>query len=459
MRNRLPLRFPLPFPLLLLALGLAAGACSDTAAPEEATTQAAAPTPAEKEATKASGHGAHDGHDHGDARGTPLPAHNGSTLDGKPLSFSSLVGKRFVLFGFNPEVTTAKHTAEALAALAGERGEHNFEIIGVAAGAPVAKSKQFLADHDLEIPAFYDGDAGINNKLRRRFGFRNALWLLVVDANGSVVDGMSGLPASGEGLEDSIRGMLRLPIGDPVAALAQEKPKAPLFETVKFEGGSFRLADHVGKPFIVMFFLHTCPHCHEALRAMRPVLDGMPEETRPPLFGVSLQNKPTAVLANLKSEGLDFFTVLGDADGSIARSYGAIRSVPVIYLVDAEGRVQSRTEGWRADRDAALTRMRLNKLAAQEIPMLLHKSGYSGNEFCSVCHESQTVTWELTNHAGAYDTLVRHGSDHDGECVSCHVVGYGEPGGYEIATALPTLEASAARPATGVAARTSRPTT
>ena len=85
-------------------------------------------------------------------------------------------------------------------------------------------------------------------------------------------------------------------------------------------------------------------------------------------------------------------------------------------------------------------RMRLYQLAGEPPPMLLHKTGYSGNEFCGVCHESQSVTWELTNHAGAYDTLVKHGSDHDGECVSCHVVGYGEPGGFSIAAPVASME-------------------
>jgi len=76
---------------------------------------------------------------------------------------------------------------------------------------------------------------------------------------------------------------------------------------------------------------------------------------------------------------------------------------------------------------------RLAKLAGQRVPLLLNKAGYSGNEVCSVCHVAETATWELTNHATAFDTLVRHGADGRGECVSCHVVGYGKPGGYQVA--------------------------
>jgi hypothetical protein len=49
-------------------------------------------------------------------------------------------------------------------------------------------------------------------------------------------------------------------------------------------------------------------------------------------------------------------------------------------------------------------------------------------------------TWEFTAHASAYDTLVRHGSASDPACVKCHVVGFGQKGGFEIANPTPQLE-------------------
>jgi hypothetical protein len=49
-------------------------------------------------------------------------------------------------------------------------------------------------------------------------------------------------------------------------------------------------------------------------------------------------------------------------------------------------------------------------------------------------------TWFFTKHAGAYDTLVKHGATNDEECVSCHVVGHSEPGGFRSAQQTPDLE-------------------
>jgi hypothetical protein len=102
--------------------------------------------------------------------------------------------------------------------------------------------------------------------------------------------------------------------------------------------------------------------------------------------------------------------------------------------------VVTRIQGWREDRDPALMRMWLAKVAGQPVPMLLHSTGYSGSEVCGVCHERESDTWMLTTHAHAFDTLVRHGADANPECVSCHVVGFGQAGGYTISPPVPHLE-------------------
>jgi hypothetical protein len=99
-------------------------------------------------------------------------------------------------------------------------------------------------------------------------------------------------------------------------------------------------------------------------------------------------------------------------------------------LVNAEGRIVHRSGGWDDERDPALWRMWLAQAGGAAVPMLLHRSGYSGNEFCAVCHQNEAATWAFTKHAYAFDTLVKHGAERDPECVGCHVVGFGEAGGY-----------------------------
>jgi hypothetical protein len=85
-------------------------------------------------------------------------------------------------------------------------------------------------------------------------------------------------------------------------------------------------------------------------------------------------------------------------------------------------------------------RMRLAKLGGAPVPMLLRTNGFSGSEVCGVCHEAEHETWSFTSHASAFDTLVKHGVDTDSECVSFHVVGFGQPGGFTASAETPGLE-------------------
>jgi peroxiredoxin len=372
-------------------------------------------------------------------RTRPLPAFDGRDLDGTPWRTAELLGKRTVVFGFDPGAPAAKTVARALAGIARERGAENFEIVGVASGAAADAARSLLAAQQLEIRTFADA----RGELAQRIGVRQPVWLVITDLDGNLLFGEEYFPEEGPNpsgiVEQILRTQLRLPGGQGAGLAAL--PLAPAFSAERLAGGArFEFASLRGKPAILIFFLHTCPHCHEALGFLKKTLAELPEAARPSLVGVSVANRTWSVQETLKEQGLDFFPVLIDLDASIRTAYSALQGVPVTYLIDADGRIVSRTDGWSAERDPALVRMRLMKLAGQPVPMLLHKTGYSGNEVCSVCHEAETATWELTNHASAFDTLVRHGADGRGECVSCHVVGYGQTGGYQVARPDPGLE-------------------
>ncbi len=59
---------------------------------------------------------------------------------------------------------------------------------------------------------------------------------------------------------------------------------------------------------------------------------------------------------------------------------------------------------------------------------------YLGSENCMSCHPAQYEQWKTTQHAHAFATLERTQKDATPECVQCHVVGFGRPGGYENAS-------------------------
>jgi peroxiredoxin/nitrate/TMAO reductase-like tetraheme cytochrome c subunit len=371
----------------------------------------------------------------------PLPAFEGVTLTGERVHSSNLIGRRLILFFFDPSSDEAETVGKAVASVSKLRGKHNFDVIGVGTSASRDELESFVASHGLDFPVLDDSRGGISRKL----GLRFPAAIVGVDGEGYLSFGMAHFPAEGNdpagAAESQIRERLRLPaLGGALEPVLGEKPLAPAFEAVLLGGGSLSSDELRGRAAVLIFFLHTCPHCHHALEAMKKDLEGLPESTRPRLVGVSLTDRSSEVRAELAKLKLDFFEVVFDSDETLRNAYGATGGTPDIFLIDAEGRVTARVQGWRDERDPPLMRMRLARLAGAPVPMLLHQSGYSGNEFCGACHESQHATYELTAHSLAYDTLVKHGAERDAECVSCHVVGFEQSGGFEIGGRASHLE-------------------
>lgn len=56
-------------------------------------------------------------------------------------------------------------------------------------------------------------------------------------------------------------------------------------------------------------------------------------------------------------------------------------------------------------------------------------AGFIGIEACTECHDEERKVWDGTKHAHAYETLQKDFKEYNLDCVSCHVTGYGKPGG------------------------------
>jgi hypothetical protein len=57
------------------------------------------------------------------------------------------------------------------------------------------------------------------------------------------------------------------------------------------------------------------------------------------------------------------------------------------------------------------------------------QAAYVGIERCTECHDEPRKVWDGTGHAHAYATLQKGFKEYNLDCVSCHVTGYGLPGG------------------------------
>lgn len=68
---------------------------------------------------------------------------------------------------------------------------------------------------------------------------------------------------------------------------------------------------------------------------------------------------------------------------------------------------------------------------ASEVPAAVPagQSGYVGAAACATCHQEEYAFWKTTRHEHAYETLSVQHKEFNLDCVSCHVTGYGKPGG------------------------------
>lgn len=59
---------------------------------------------------------------------------------------------------------------------------------------------------------------------------------------------------------------------------------------------------------------------------------------------------------------------------------------------------------------------------------------FAGAEACQTCHSSEYEVWQASHHAKALMSLVAKQKDRDKSCVTCHVVGFEQAGGFIDAT-------------------------
>lgn len=64
---------------------------------------------------------------------------------------------------------------------------------------------------------------------------------------------------------------------------------------------------------------------------------------------------------------------------------------------------------------------------------------YAGARSCEDCHPREFRIWSDSAHRMAFDCLKPRGYEHDPECLSCHTVGYSQPGGFANEQATPEL--------------------
>ncbi len=122
----------------------------------------------------------------------------------------------------------------------------------------------------------------------------------------------------------------------------------PTFTATDLRGNDFDLAQHLGKNVVLMSFWAT--YC-EPCKTEMPVLQKMHDKYTPEglkIVSVSLDNADSmaGVKPYIKSHGYTF-TVVIDEDTTIANAYNPRLTAPFTILIDREGKIFKKIEGFQ----------------------------------------------------------------------------------------------------------------
>lgn len=112
------------------------------------------------------------------------------------------------------------------------------------------------------------------------------------------------------------------------------KEAATDFTIDQFDGGSFSLSAHKGRPVVINFFASWCIPC----KAEAPALDKVYQEFKiknVAFLGIAIQDTETKAKGFVEENGITFPAGL-DEDGLIKESYG-VYGIPVTYFIDKNG--------------------------------------------------------------------------------------------------------------------------
>ena len=364
-------------------------------------------------------------------RVTLLPRFEGSTLAGGRAGTDLLQKRRAVVYVFGSTDADADRTAALLESIYAPARRANVAFLGVTRDRDPLLARHFVKRFGFEFPVVIDADGSISGKLRVPPA---ASAIILVDSQGTITTAIGALAGQEKDVDaayaSELRRVLDLPEADSTATpLFGVEPMAPPFEVTSLDGTStVKLSDYTGKVLVFVFFLPTCPHCHQMLK----FLDALQKQLATPelaIVPVSVSEAKYVVEEMLTDLKVSFPAYL-DPSGRAQGAYAFKHTVPEVFVVGRKGRIVQRTAGDSPRLEALLT-LSVKKELGVPNPILLEKAAYSGEEFCAVCHKDQHATWQLTAHASAWETLVEHGEDRNPECLKCHTVGFGQTGGFD----------------------------
>lgn len=115
--------------------------------------------------------------------------------------------------------------------------------------------------------------------------------------------------------------------------------RAPEISSIDLNGSRVSLEDYRGKPLLLYFWASWCPVC----RFEHGAITSIAEDYQ--VLGIALQSGSTADVVSHMQEHEASYPVINDPEGALGSLYG-IRGVPTMFLLDAEGNIQTALSGF-----------------------------------------------------------------------------------------------------------------
>ncbi len=184
-------------------------------------------------------------------------------------------------------------------------------------------------------------------------------------------------------------------------------------------------------PTVLFYYSASCPHCQQV--APEVVDLATRYEGRVQFIAIASGNNSLGeIRAFAKDYGITFPSYK-DFSRKFA-SANNVASTPTVLVVQPreEGGFESLGEYRPFPTGYGLvTELRLLALLGEDPFSAFVEGEYAGTRGCASCHVQEYASWGLSWHSVAYWTLYEREEAENPECVGCHVVGFGDPTGFQ----------------------------
>ncbi len=134
---------------------------------------------------------------------------------------------------------------------------------------------------------------------------------------------------------------LTTPAQSPLTSPTQ-KGAAPQFTLSDIEGRQLSLSHYRGKVVILDFWATWCPPCKKEIPDFISLQNQYASQGLQ-IIGIGL-DEPSAVASFARQNGINYPVAVGD--DAIANLYGGVSGIPTTFIIDRNGTIKNRFEGF-----------------------------------------------------------------------------------------------------------------